>query len=163
MIQHPLFGMHVVLIKTAGGRKAGVCYNCGYSMTVPVSGNRGLPNRYVCFISLQHQCWMLPDCKRFITIMEEAEADYVIKAGFPETTYIIVANFTYIFCVANITKSAFLRQNITKLVNVSGLVTKSSLLHDFRLLCLQIWTNVMPGKHHIHVCSFYNYLRTYIM
>ena len=50
---------------------------------------------------------MLPDCKRFITIMEEA--DYVIKAEFPETTYIIVANFTYIFCVANITKSAFLR------------------------------------------------------
>ena len=32
---------------------------------------------------------MLPDCKRFITIMEEA--DYVIKAEFPETTYIIVA------------------------------------------------------------------------
>lgn len=90
MIQHPLSGMHVVLIKTAGGRKAGVCYNCGHSMTVPVSGNRGLSNRYVCFISLQHQCWMLPDCKRFITIMEEAEADYVIKAGFPETTYIIV-------------------------------------------------------------------------
>ena len=86
-------------------------------------------------------------------VIDPAETDYVIKAGFPETTYIIVANFTYIFCVAN----------ITKLVNVSGLVTKSSLLHDFRLLCLQIWTNVMPGKHHIHVCSFYNYLRTYIM
>ena len=44
--------MHVVLIKIAGGRKAGVCYNCGHSITVPVSGNRGLPNRYVCFISL---------------------------------------------------------------------------------------------------------------
>ena len=52
MIQHPLSGMHVVLIKTAGDRKAGVCYNCGHSITVPVSGNRGLPNRYVCFISL---------------------------------------------------------------------------------------------------------------
>ena len=59
-------------------------------------------------------------------VIDPAETDYVIKAGFPETTYIIVANFTYIFCVANITKSAFLRQNITKLVNVSGLVTKSS-------------------------------------
>ena len=49
-------------------------------------------------------------------VIDPAETDYVIKAGFPETTYIIVANFTYIFCVAN----------ITKLVNVSGLVTKSS-------------------------------------
>ena len=30
MIQHPLSGMHVVLIKTAGGRKAGVCYISKY-------------------------------------------------------------------------------------------------------------------------------------
>lgn len=64
MIQHPLSGMHVVLIKTAGGRKAGVCYISKYFRAAWTKLYKNDPN---------------------------AEADYVIKAGFPETTCIIVA------------------------------------------------------------------------
>ena len=67
MIQHPLSGMHVVLIKTAGGRKAGVCYISKYFRAAWTKLYKNDPN---------------PD---------PAEADYVIKAGFPETTCIIVA------------------------------------------------------------------------
>jgi hypothetical protein len=55
MIQHPLSGMHVVLIKTAGGRKAGVCYISKYFRAAWTKLYKNDPNA------------------------DPAEADYVIK------------------------------------------------------------------------------------
>lgn len=82
MIQHPLSGMHVVLIKTAGGRKAGVCYISKYFRAAWTKLYKNDPNA------------------------DPAEADYVIKAGFPETTCIIVAKVPTLTLTLTIDKNA---------------------------------------------------------
>ena len=68
MIQHPLSGMHVVLIKTAGGRKAGVCYISKYFRAAWTKLYKNDPNA------------------------DPAEADYIIVAKVPTLTLTIDKN-----------------------------------------------------------------------